>query len=76
MSVSSHKMEISQISIANIGLKSADPSFDDYKEVGTKLREAFTKLGFVYISDHGIDDAIIQKYKLRQVARAGMQSIA
>ena len=55
-------MEISQISIAKIGLKSADPSFDDYKGVGAKLREAFSKLGFVYIKDHGIEDATIQKY--------------
>ena len=56
------KMEISQISIAKIGLKSADPSCDDYKEVGAKLREVFSKLGFVYIKDHGIDATTIQKY--------------
>ena len=54
-------MEIAKVSIAKIGLGSAEPTFDDYKEVGEKLREAFSKLGFVYISDHGVDDELITR---------------
>jgi isopenicillin N synthase-like dioxygenase len=60
-------MEISEISVANIGLKAADPSYEDYWEVGDKLKEAFSKLGFVYIRDHGIDDVIIQKYEYKKM---------
>ena len=54
-------MEIAKVSIDKIGLGSA-PAFDDYKEVGDKLREAFSKLGFVYISDHGVDEELITRY--------------
>ena len=55
-------MEIAKVSIDKIGLGSADPAFDGYKEVGEKLREAFSKLGFVYISDHGVDEELITRY--------------
>jgi len=55
------RMEISKVSIAKIGLKSADPTFADYKEVGEKLREAFSSLGFVYLYDHGIDEEVVNR---------------
>ena len=55
------QMEIAKVSIAKIGLGSPEPTFDDYKEVGESLREAFSKLGFVYISDHGVDDELITR---------------
>ncbi len=54
-------MEISQLSVAKIGLKSTEPSVDDYREVGAKLKEAFSKLGFVYILDHGIDEDLVER---------------
>ncbi len=54
-------MEISKVSIAKIGLKSADPTFADYKEVGEKLREGFSSLGFVYLYDHGIDEEVVSR---------------
>ena len=54
-------MEISQLSVAKIGLKSTEPSVDDYREVGAKLKEAFSKLGFVYILDHGIDADLVER---------------
>ena len=52
-------MEIAQISISNIGLKTENPSKEDLAKCGQELFGAFSKLGFVYISDHGINGDII-----------------
>lgn len=54
-------MVIGQLSVAKIGLKSTEPSVEDYREVGAMLKEAFSKLGFVYILDHGIDAVLVEK---------------
>lgn len=52
-------MEIAQISVSNIGLKTKTPSKSDLSKCGQDLFDAFSKLGFVYIRDHGIDDDVI-----------------
>lgn len=52
-------MEIAKVSIAKIGLASADPTLDDFKDVGERLKDAFSKIGFVYLCDHGIPDDVI-----------------
>jgi isopenicillin N synthase-like dioxygenase len=54
-------MEIAQVSISKIGLKYSEPTFEDYQEVGLQLRKAFSKLGFVYLKDHGVDESVIER---------------
>jgi isopenicillin N synthase-like dioxygenase len=34
----------------------------DYGDVGAKLKEAFSKIGFVYLFDHGIEQDIIDRW--------------
>ena len=52
-------MEISKVNIDDIGLYKSNPSDQDYKKVGEKLFEAFEKIGFVYITGHGISNDVI-----------------
>ena len=52
-------MEISKVDIGDIGLYKSNPSDQDYKKVGEKLFEAFEKIGFVYITGHGISNDVI-----------------
>ena len=54
-------MEISEISIQKIGLASAEPSVEDYRECGQSIFEAFSKIGFAYIRHHGIEDSTVEK---------------
>jgi len=54
-------MEIATIDVSKIGLGIEKPTFDDFKDVGLKFREAFSKLGFVYITNHGVDNRIIEE---------------
>ena len=49
------------MSIAKIGLDSAEPTLDDFRDIGERLKEAFSKIGFVYLCDHGIDDDVISR---------------
>ena len=35
------------MSIAKIGLASAEPTLDDFRDIGERLKEAFSKIGFV-----------------------------
>ena len=58
-------MEIAEVSISKIGLGSSDPTFEDYHEVGLKLRSAFSKLGFVYLKDHGVGENVIERWGTR-----------
>jgi isopenicillin N synthase-like dioxygenase len=60
-------MELAQVSISKIGLKCSEPTFEDYQEVGLQLRKAFSKLGFVYLKDHGVDESIIERCEQFQV---------
>jgi len=53
-------MEISQISVAQIGLKVEAPSEADYRDVGLELFKAFESIGFVYIKDHGVEQDLIK----------------
>ena len=55
-------MEIAKVSIAKIGLASAEPTLDDFRDIGERLKEAFSKIGFVYLCDHGIDDDVISRW--------------
>ena len=52
-------MEISKVDIADIGLEVSMPSENDYKTVGEKLFEAFEKIGFVYITGHGVSTDVV-----------------
>ena len=53
------KMEIAQISISDIGLRTDIPSKAGLTKCGRELFDAFSKLGFVYLCDHGIDGDIV-----------------
>ena len=54
-------MEISELSLSKIGLQvSNDPSTEALISCGKGLREAFSKVGFVYIRDHGINPEVIK----------------
>merc|ERR1711936_869338 len=51
--------EISVVDISDIGLSNENPTEMDFKRVGSELGSAFSKIGFVYLSGHGIVDGII-----------------
>ena len=54
-------MEISELSLSQIGLQvSNEPSREALFFCGKGLREAFSKVGFVYIRDHGISQEVIK----------------
>mgnify|MGYP001167012367 FL=1 len=55
-------MEIPELSVEKIGLLvQEEPTAKIYEEFGQSLKKAFSSVGFVFISDHGIDDNLIQK---------------
>ena len=55
-------MEIPELSVEKIGLLvQEEPTAEIYEEFGQSLKKAFSSVGFVFISDHGIDDNLIQK---------------
>ena len=50
------------MSVEKIGLLvPEEPTAKVYEEFGQSLKKAFSSVGFVFISDHGIDDNLIQK---------------
>ena len=54
-------MEISELSLSQIGLHlTTEPSVEALVSCGKGLREAFSKVGFVYIRDHGISPQLIE----------------
>lgn len=53
-------MEIPTVSINSIGLCSERPDREDFLDIGKKLDKAFSEYGFVYLTDHGIDDHIVK----------------
>ena len=54
-------MEISELSLSQIGLHlTIEPSVEALISCGKGLREAFSKVGFVYIRDHGISPELIK----------------
>ena len=55
-------MEVPELSVEKIGLLvPKEPTAKVYEEFGQSLKKAFSSVGFVFISDHGIDDNLIQK---------------
>ena len=54
-------MEITEISIDKIGLKSPNPTDEDLKRIGQCFFDSFSKIGFAYIRDHGIDESLISE---------------
>ena len=51
---------ISVVDISKVSLDNANPSIDDYKDVGNKVKECFEQIGFLYITEHGISQEIIK----------------
>jgi isopenicillin N synthase-like dioxygenase len=54
-------MEINEISIAKIGLESPNPTLEDFESCGKSFFESFSKIGFAYIRDHGIESSLISE---------------
>jgi isopenicillin N synthase-like dioxygenase len=52
-------MEITQVSLSKVGLAASNPTSEDFSDCGRQLYNAFSKIGFVYLCDHGIDDSVI-----------------
>ena len=52
-------MEIPRLDVSKIGLLSDSPSKEDINYCGIELFEAFSKCGFIYIANHGINDTEI-----------------
>ena len=50
---------IQLVDIAAISLANTAPAEDDYKAVAGVLESCFKDIGFVYIKNHGIDQAVI-----------------
>ena len=54
-------MEIPEISVEKIGLLvKGEPTEEVFKDFGNSLKKAFSSVGFVFISDHGINENLIQ----------------
>ena len=51
---------ISVIDISKVSLENTNPSIEDYKDVGDKIKKCFEDIGFLYINHHGISQEIIQ----------------
>ena len=54
-------MEIVNVSVSKIGLASENPSESDFEECGRTLFDAFSKIGFVYLCDHGIEANVVSE---------------
>ena len=53
-------MEIPKLSVAKISLLIEKPSREDFESFGKELYESFSKVGFAYILDHGVDKKLIK----------------
>lgn len=51
--------EICVVDISQIGLQNKEPTEKDFQTVGTELSLAFSKIGFVYLTGHGIVEDVI-----------------
>eukprot|EP00092_Neocalanus_flemingeri_P012301 GFUD01013259.1.p1 GENE.GFUD01013259.1~~GFUD01013259.1.p1 ORF type:complete len:314 (+),score=82.24 GFUD01013259.1:50-991(+) len=51
--------KISVVDISLIGLQNEDPTEEEFEMVGTKMGLAFSKIGFVFLTGHGIGDGVI-----------------
>jgi len=51
--------KISVVDISQIGLQNEDPTEEEFETVGMDLGFAFSKIGFVYLTGHGIVDNVI-----------------
>jgi isopenicillin N synthase-like dioxygenase len=47
------------VDIGRVGLNVDEASFEDLKIVGKELSGAFKEIGFVFVSNHGIEESII-----------------
>jgi len=52
--------EICVVDVSKIGLLTKDPTKVELETVGNQLRLAFSKIGFVYLSGHGIAESEIE----------------
>jgi len=52
--------EICIVDVSQIGLLTKDPTKVEFETVGNELRLAFSKIGFVYLSGHGITESEIE----------------
>ena len=50
---------ISVVDVSKVSTIKPNPSFEDYHEVGNRIKECFEQIGFVYFSNHGINQSII-----------------
>ena len=51
---------ISVVDISKVSLDNTNPSIDDYKDIGNKIKQCFEQIGFLYITEHGISQEIIK----------------
>jgi len=56
--------KIKVVDITCIGLKVEKPSIEDFMSVGKELSAAFGEIGFVFVSNHGVDEHIINNAKV------------
>jgi len=56
--------KIKVVDIACVGLKVEKPSIEDFMSVGKELSAAFEEIGFVFVSNHGVDEHIINNAKV------------
>jgi isopenicillin N synthase-like dioxygenase len=54
-------MEITTIDISKIGLDVSNPSKEAFQKLAPLFRDSFSKIGFAYISNHGIDPRVIDQ---------------
>ena len=47
------------VDIGKVGLNVEEASIEDLKNVGKELSAAFEEIGFVFVSNHGIEENII-----------------
>ena len=55
--------KIKVVDITSIGLNVEKPSIADFMSVGRELSAAFKEIGFVFVSNHGVDEHIINNAK-------------
>ena len=47
------------VDIGRVGLNVEEAGIEDLKNVGKELSTAFEEIGFVFVSNHGIEESII-----------------
>ena len=52
---------ISTVDISKISLERPAPSNEDYKDIAKDIKQCFENIGFMYLSNHGIDNEVIEK---------------